>query len=105
MKTIIITATEENNKKMYDTVHKLEKYTDKQIENAVICTRYCDRTNYSVVCAEMKEATKINDYDLFIVGATYGFVDMETLKSANKARTLTIDDCDIDSAKNYVLMR
>jgi len=105
MKTIIIKATEETNKTLYDVVHKLEKFTDKQIENAVICTRYCDDTNYSIVCAEMKEATKINDFDLFIVGVKFGYYDLDALKLANKVRTLTIDDDDYDSAKNYVLMR
>ncbi|WQJ53693.1 MAG: hypothetical protein [Wendovervirus sonii] len=105
MKTIIVTSTDEESRKMYDTVHKIEKYTDKQIKDAVICTRYCDRSNYSIVCAEMKEATKINDFDLFLVGIPYGFCEVETLKTINKARTLTIEDTDIDSARNYILMQ
>lgn len=106
MKTIIIKNSDEtvSKSKLNNVITRLEKYTDRQIKDAVICTRYLSRENYNTVYGELKDATALNDFDLFIVGVMQPDLDITTLQTVNRAHTLTITDDDIDSAKNYVIM-
>ena len=67
MKTIIVKATSQDREKIITFIKKLEKYTDRQIKDAVICTRYLNTDNYNTVIGELKDATSLDDYDLFIV--------------------------------------
>jgi hypothetical protein len=106
MKTIIIKNSDEtvSKSKLNNVIARLEKYTDRQIKDAVICTRYLSRENYNTVYGELKDATALNDFDLFIVGVMQPDLNITTLQTVNRAHTLTITDDDIDSAKNYVIM-
>ena len=47
MKTIIVKATSQDREKLITFIKKLEKYTDRQIKDAVICTRYLNTDNYN----------------------------------------------------------
>jgi hypothetical protein len=51
----------------------------------------------------MKDATALNDYDLFIVGVTVP-LEVMSLQNINKARTFVCELNEYDSAKNYVIM-
>lgn len=104
MKTIIIRTTEEKPVKLNKVIAKLEKYTDRQIKDAVICTRYLSTDNFNTVYGELKDAVSLNDFDLFIIGVTHQTMDITSLQTVNRAHTLTITDDEIDSAKNYVIM-
>ncbi len=104
MKTIIIKATTNKLEKINTFVHKLEKYADKQIKNAVICTRYLNTDNYNTITGELKDAVSLNDYDLFIVASVNPSLETLSLQSINRAHTLVCNDNELDSAKNYVIM-
>ena len=104
MKTIIVRATSDDQTKLFNFVQKLEKYTDKQIKDAVICTRYLNTDNYNTITGELKDATSLNDYDLFIVGSVNPTLETLSLQSINRAHTLVCNDNELDSAKNFVIM-
>ena len=53
---------------------------------------------------EMKDATSLDDYDLFIVGSVNPTLEILSLQSINRAHTLVCEDNDLDSAKNFVIM-
>jgi len=102
MKTIIV-KSQGDVKELKKFIAKLEKYTDKVLPGAVICERYLDTTNYNTITGEMKDATLLNDYDLFIVGVTVP-LEVMSLQNINKARTFVCELNEYDSAKNYVIM-
>ena len=104
MKTIIVKATSQDREKLITFIKKLEKYTDHQIKDAVICTRYLNTDNYNTVIGELKDATSLDDYDLIIVGSVNPSLDVLSLQTINRARTLVCEDNDLDSAKNFVIM-
>lgn len=104
MKTIIVKATTTQLEKINAFVHKLEKYTDKQIKDAVICTRYLNTDNYNTITGELKDAVSLNDYDLFIVASVNPSLETLSLQSINRAHTLVCNDNELDSAKNFVIM-
>lgn len=104
MKTIIVTAITNDRPEMTKFIKKLEKYASCQIESAVICTRYFDTDNYNTIIGEMKDATNLNDYDLFIVGSVNPNLDVTSLQTVNKAHTLVCTTSEYDSAKNFVIM-
>ena len=104
MKTIIVKSTDGDRPTLTKFIKKLEKYTDRQIQNAVICTRYLDTDNYNTTMGELKDATSLDDYDLFIVGSVNPSLDVLSLQTINRARTLVCEDNDLDSAKNFVIM-
>lgn len=104
MKTIIVKATTQDREKISRFIRRLEKYADKQIENAVICTRYLNTDNYNTIMGELKDATSLDDYDLFIVGSVNPSLEVLSLQTINRAHTLVCDDNDLDSAKNFVIM-
>ena len=104
MKTIIVKATSQDREKLITFIKKLEKYTDRQIKDAVICTRYLNTDNYNTVIGELKDATGLDDYDLFIVGSVNPSLDVLSLQTINRAHTLVCEDNDLDSAKNFVIM-
>ena len=104
MKTIIVKATSQDREKLITFIKKLEKYTDRQIKDAVICTRYLNTDNYNTVIGELKDATSLDDYDLFIVGSVNPTLDVTSLQAVNKAHTLVCTTNEYDSAKNFVIM-
>lgn len=104
MKTIIVKATSQSTEKLFTFIKKLEKYTDRQIKNAVICTRYLNTENYNTIVGELKDATNLDDFDLFIIGSVNPTLDVLSLQTINRAHTLVCEDNDIDSAKNFVIM-
>ena len=104
MKTIIVRSTTENQEKLNTFVQKLEKYTDRQIKDAVICTRYLSPDNYNTVIGELKDAVNLNDYDLFIIASVKPTLEVMTLQNINRAHTLVCTDNELDSAKNFVIM-
>ena len=104
MKTIIVKATTEKQDKINTFVHKLEKYTDRQIKDAVICTRYLNTDNYNTITGELKDAINLNDYDLFIIASVNPSLETLSLQSINRAHTLVCNDNELDSAKNFVIM-
>jgi len=104
MKTIIVKATTQDREKISRFIRRLEKYTDKQIENAVICTRYLNTDNYNTIMGELKDATNLDDFDLFIVGSVNPSLEVLSLQTINRAHTLVCEDTDLDSAKNFVIM-
>ena len=104
MKTIIIKTTEEKPIKLNKVISKLEKYTDRQIKDAVICSRYLSPDNFNTIYGELKDAVSLNDFDLFIIGVTQQTMDVTSLQTVNRAHTLTITDDELDSAKNFVIM-
>lgn len=103
MKTIIVKATEDS-KKLNTFIKKIEKYTDRQITNAVICTRYLNTDNYNTVAGELKDAVNLDDFDLFLVACTNSDLDTTSLQSINRSHTLVCTDNEIDSAKNFIIM-
>lgn len=106
MKTIIIKTTEaDNTKKLRGVINKLEKYTDRQIKDAVVCTRYMSPENANTIWGELKDATSLNDFDLFIIGVMHPYMDVANYQTVNRAHTLTITDDEYDSAKNFVIMK
>lgn len=104
MKTIIVKATTQDREKISRFIRRLEKYTDKQIENAVICTRYLNTDNYNTIMGELKDATSLDDFDLFIIGSVNPSLEVLSLQTINRAHTLVCEDNDLDSAKNFVIM-
>ena len=104
MKTIIVKATTQDTEKLFTFIKKLEKYADHQIKDAVICTRYLNTDNYNTTMGEMKDATSLDDYDLFIVGSVNPSLEVLSLQTINRAHTLVCEDNDLDSAKNFVIM-
>lgn len=104
MKTIIVKATSHDTEKLFTFIKKLEKYTDRQINDAVICTRYLNTDNYNTIMGEMKDATSLDDYDLFIVGSVNPTLEVLSLQNINRAHTLVCMDNDLDSAKNFIIM-
>lgn len=104
MKTIIVKSISENKEELHNFVQKLEKYTDRQIQDAVICTRYLDTDNYNTIMGELKDATSLNDYDLFIVACVNPTLETLSLQAVNKAHTHVCTTADYDSAKNYIIM-
>ena len=104
MKTIIVKATTQDREKLTTFIKKLEKYADRQIKDAVIYTRYLNTDNYNTVMGEMKDATSLDDYDLFIVGSVNPSLEVLSLQTINRAHTLVCEDNDLDSAKNFVIM-
>ncbi len=104
MKTIIVKATTQDKEKLTTFIKKLEKYTDYQIKDAVICTRYLNTDNYNTIIGELKDATSLDDYDLFIVGSINPTIEVLSLQSINRAHTLVCEDNDLDSAKNFIIM-
>ena len=104
MKTIIVRATSDDQTKLHNFVEKLERYTDRQIKDAVICTRYLNTDNYNTITGELKDATSLNDYDLFIVGSVNPTLETLSLQSINRAHTLVCTDNELDSAKNFIIM-
>ena len=104
MKTIIVKATTQDREKFNTFIKKLEKYADKQFKDAVICTRYLNTDNYYTIMGELKDATSLDDYDLFIVGSVNPSLEVLSLQTINRAHTLVCEDNDLDSAKNFVIM-
>lgn len=104
MKTIIVKATTEDRQKLVNFVNRLERYSDKQFKDAVICTHYLDTDNYYTITGELKDATALNDYDLFIVASIKPTLDVLSLQNINRAHTLVCTDDELDSAKNFVIM-
>lgn len=103
MKTIIIKNVDDR-ATLTKFIKKLEKYTDRQIKDAVICTRYLDADNYNTIMGELKDATSLNDYDLFIVGLVNPSMETLSLQAINKAHTLVCTTGEYDSAKNFIIM-
>lgn len=103
MKTIIV-KSQNTTHELTRFVQKLEKYTDRQIKDAVICTRYLSNENYNTIAGELKDAVNLDDYDLFIVALVNPELDVTSLQTINRAHTLVCTSDDIDSAKNYVIM-
>lgn len=103
MKTIIVKSTGDMGE-LVNFVNKLEKYIDKQIEDAVVCTRYMGPDNYNGICGEIRDAVSINDFDVFIVGVTVPSMEVSSVQALNRAHTLVCDVNDISSAKNYIIM-
>lgn len=103
MKTIIV-KTIDDLQKLNVFVKKIEKYTDKQIKNAVICTRYLDNDNYNTITGELKDATNLDDYDLFLVACVNPVMDTTALQSINRSHTLVCNVNEYDSAKNFIIM-
>jgi len=104
MKTIIVKTTSNNQSKLNDFVEKIERYTDRQIKDAVICTRYLNTDNYNTIIGELKDAVSLNDYDLFIVASVNHAIETLSLQSINRAHTLVCTDEELDSAKNFIIM-
>ncbi len=104
MKTIIVKATTQDREKITAFIKKLEKYADRQIKDAVICTRYLNTDNYNTITGELKDATNLDDYDLFIVGSVNPTLEVLSLQTINRAHTLVCEDNDLDSAKNFIIM-
>lgn len=104
MKTIIVRATSDDQTKLNTFVQKLEKYTDRQIKDAVICTKYLNTDNYNTIFGELKDAVALNDYDLFIVASVNPTLSVMTLENINRAHTLSCTDDELDSAKNFIIM-
>lgn len=104
MKTVIVKATSEDQTKLHNFVEKLERYTDRQIKDAVICTRYLNTDNYNTITGELKDATSLNDFDLFIVGSVNPTLETLSLQGINRAHTLVCTDNELDSAKNFIIM-
>lgn len=104
MKTIIVKSTSTDQDKLHKFIRRIEKYTDKQIENAVICTRYLNTENYNTITGELKDAVNLNDYDLFIIGSVNPTLETLSLQGINRAHTLVCNDTELDSAKNFIIM-
>ena len=104
MKTIIVKSTDGDRPTLTKFIKKLEKYTDRQIQNAVICTRYLDTDNYNTTMGELKDATSLDDYDLFIVGCVNPVLETLSMQAFNKAHTLVCNTNEYDSAKNFIIM-
>lgn len=104
MKTIIVKLNGDEKVDLTNFVNKLEKYIDKQVNEAVICTRYLGADNYNTIYGELKDAVSINDFDFFIIGVLSSVTDVTGLQALNKAHTLVCDTLDLSSAKNFVIM-
>lgn len=104
MKTIIIKSNSSPRKELSAFIKRLEKYIDRTVENAVICTRFIDADNYYTIHGEVKDAVTIDDFDIFIIGVCHPTMDMTSVQNLNKAHTLICDIDDFDSAKNFVIM-
>lgn len=104
MKTIIIKSTGDRSK-LLKTVSKLEKYIDHNINNACVRTILMDSDNYNTVVGELKDATSLNDFDVFLIGVvSTEMTALDSIKNINRAHTFMCDDDEYDSAKNFVIM-
>jgi len=105
MKTIIVKTLGDTHQ-LNDTVRRIEKCADKNIKDAVVCTRFLSKENFNTIYGEVKDAVALDDYDVFIVAVTTTDETFDTtqIQSLNKAHTLTCMANEMDSAKNYVIM-
>lgn len=104
MKTIIVNAIDNTVQELSEFMSKLEKYTDSQFENAVIRSVYLGNDNINTVYGELKDAVKLNDFDLFIIGLTEEIPNIDIFKTINRGHTHICDISNYDAAKNFIIM-
>lgn len=104
MKTIIV-KTRGDQHELNTFIQKLAKYADRNIKDAVVCTRLLSADNYNTIVGEVKDAVALDDFDLFIIGVVNeSMQDLTSIQTLNKAHTLICNVGEMDSAKNYVIM-
>jgi len=104
MKTIIIKSNGDR-KALNNFMQKLENYIPYAIEDAVICSRYLAQENFNTIHGELKDATLLKDFDVFIIGVVPADMELGTIPNINRANTLVCEVDEYNSAKNYIVMK
>lgn len=101
MKTIIIQA-EHKDKKLLSFISRLENFIDKTIQGAVVSQKFMSDENYNTILGEYKDATALDDFDVFIIAAVNN-VNIDVFNTKNKPNLLICGVDSLEAAKNFIV--